>query len=185
MEIDVTTKKLLLVLHRYIPYTRQGVSINELHKLLYFIKIEEEFGGVETPDITKPKFGAYGPECNAETFYRKAAPYMHVNGEPDLRTPWASIPMLTKTSVIEDLEENEEIWDTAKAVTDTIEGFYGAWRLELLSTVHWFTVDSFLDFDKGYIWGRIMNCEEIRKNRAPSHDEIEEAYGRLIERGLV
>lgn len=160
-----------------------GITDIEVQKLAYLL-------GVRRPSLRLHyKRGPYGPYCEDLHFVLQRAEGHFLEGYGDRsRRPWEPSPLLVLPGAVVDANrvvaaESGLDADLA-AVTTIVDGFEGAWALELLSTVHWVAFEDDGARDPSGARERISRWS-TRKNRLFPSNDIEDAWAHLAEHGWL
>ncbi len=160
-----------------------GITDIEVQKLAYFL-------GVRRP-VLRLRFakGPYGPYCDDLHHVLQRAEGHYLRGYGDRsRRPWEPGPLEVVPGAVEAADKvvraEAAFGDDLQAVTTLIDGFEGAWGLELLSTVHWVGTEPDGATNPAEARERIGRWS-ARKNRLFPESEIEAAWHHLEERGWL
>jgi O-acetyl-ADP-ribose deacetylase (regulator of RNase III) len=160
-----------------------GITDIEVQKLAYFL-------GVRRP-VLQLHFtrGPYGPYCEDLQFVLVRAEGHFLRGYGDRsRRPWEPGPLEVLPGAVDvanQLVRTEPAFDEdLQAVAELLDGFEGAWGLELLSTVHWVATEPAGATDPSSARKRIGTWS-ARKNRLFPEPDVEEAWNRLASRGWL
>jgi O-acetyl-ADP-ribose deacetylase (regulator of RNase III) len=160
-----------------------GITDIEVQKLAYLL-------GVRRPALRLQfRKGPYGPYCEDLHYVLQRAEGHYLRGYGDRsRRPWQPGPLEVvpgSLDVANQIVRANATFDAdIDAVIELVDGFEGAWGLELLSTVHWVATESGDATDPARIRERIGNWS-IRKNRLFPSTDIEEALKNLASHGWL
>lgn len=160
-----------------------GITDIEVQKLAYFL-------GVRRPTL-QLRFvkGPYGPYCEDLHFVLQRAEGHFLKGYGDRsRRPWelSSLEVLPgAVDAAEAVVRAESALDNdLRAVAELVDGFEGAWGLELLSTVHW--VATVVDgADNPASARERIGAWSTRKNRLFPKSDVQDAWSHLTDYGWL
>lgn len=160
-----------------------GITDIEVQKLAYFL-------GVRRPSL-RLQFvkGHYGPYCEDLHFVLQRAEGHYLAGYGDRsRRPWELGPLDVAAGSVDAATQavrgEPGFEDDLAVVAALVEGFEGAWGLELLSTVHWVATESDDVSTSSEALARIARWSS-RKNRLFDIADVEEAWDRLSDQGWL
>lgn len=160
-----------------------GITDIEIQKLAYLL-------GVRRPSLSL-RFGRgpYGPYCEDLHFVLQRAEGHFLEGYGDRsRRPWEPRPLVVLPGAVEEANQvvavESEMDSDLTAVSELVDGFEGAWGLELLSTVHWVGTEGEPAHDPGEAQDRIARWSD-RKNRIFPATDIEDAWSHLAKHGWL
>jgi O-acetyl-ADP-ribose deacetylase (regulator of RNase III) len=158
-----------------------GITDIEVQKLAYFL-------GVQRPPLRlRYGRGPYGPYCEDLHFVLQRAEGHFLEGYGDRsRRPWEPSPLMVLPGAVHEANQvvavESGMESDLAAVADIVDGFEGAWGLELLSTVHWVATDEDGARDPFEARERISRWSN-RKNRIFPARDVEDAWSHLAEHG--
>lgn len=160
-----------------------GITDIEVQKLAYFL-------GAHRPNLQLEFVkGPYGPYCEDLHFVLQRAEGHYLKGYGDRsRRPWelGSLEVLPGALEVADkVVRAEPAFDSdLRAVAELVDGFEGAWGLELLSTVHWVATEPDGASDPASARERI-GAWSTRKNRLFPEAEVQDAWNHLGDHGWL
>lgn len=160
-----------------------GITDIEVQKLAYFL-------GVRRPALgLRYGRGPYGPYCEDLHFVLQRAEGHFLEGYGDRsRRPWEPRPLVVLAGAVDEADRvvavESEMGSDLTAVSQLVDGFEGAWGLELLSTVHWVATEEEPAHDPNEARDRIARWSN-RKNRIFPSTDIEDAWSRLGKNGWL
>jgi O-acetyl-ADP-ribose deacetylase (regulator of RNase III) len=160
-----------------------GITDIEVQKLAYFLGVRR------TALQLRFAKGPYGPYCEDLQFVLQRAEGHFLKGYGDRsRRPWEPGPLEVLPGAVDvanQLVRTEPAFDDdLRAVADLLDGFEGAWGLELLSTVHWVATEPDGATDPSSARERISTWS-TRKNRLFPEPDVEDAWNHLASRGWL
>lgn len=161
-----------------------GITDIEIQKLAYFL-------GVRRPALhLEFARGHYGPYCDdlQHVLVRAEGHYLRGYGDRS-RRPWETSQLAVLPDAAGDAERvithQAGMSADIEAVQQLVEGFEGAWSMELLSTVHWVTHQS-ADAARTPAEARAAIAQwSDRKNRLFTPDDIDDAWNHLEKLGWL
>jgi len=160
-----------------------GITDIEVQKLAYFL-------GVRRPNLQLQFVkGPYGPYCEDLHFVLQRAEGHFLKGYGDRsRRPWelSSLDVLPgAVDAADKVVRAEPAFDNdLRAVAELVDGFEGAWGLELLSTVHWVATEDDGALDPASARERI-GAWSTRKNRLFPESDVQDAWQHLVDHGWL
>jgi O-acetyl-ADP-ribose deacetylase (regulator of RNase III) len=154
-----------------------GITDIELQKLAYFL------GARRSALRLRFAKGPYGPYCEPLHHVLQRAEGHYLRGYGDRsRRPWEPGPLEVLPGAVDDADariRSEAGYESdLAAVQNLVEGFEGAWGLELLSTVHWVATEPDGATDPADALAHIGRWSN-RKNRLFASGDVEDAWTRL------
>jgi len=160
-----------------------GITDIEVQKLAYFL-------GVRRPSLgLRHGRGPYGPYCEDLHFVLQRAEGHFLEGYGDRsRRPWEPRPLVVLAGAVDAANHvvavESGMGSDLTAVGELVDGFEGAWGLELLSTVHWVATADEPAHDPGEARDQIARWSN-RKNRIFPSTDIEDAWSHLGSHGWL